>query len=229
MLVNFLVSRQRGELWRYSKDGKKIITHQYKRPKTGCIKATARSTIGTANGFTLMKTKYRDAMDGYCFGSAETQKEWGSEILNFKSLSVWAGGNVRVQSRERRTDRTQSFPAKNLIGLSCRHRLVFCVSSRSQIGSPTNSTCTILTLYSKVKDHMELVFTAVKCNKQILWPHELYLGCCRYIMIEAESHLKLCPASIWDMYKVFEHIDMMSIGIWHTVYQPYTVIPTLLG
>jgi hypothetical protein len=45
-------------------------------------------------------------------------------------------------------------------------------------------------------------------------------------MVEAESHLKLLPTSILDMYKVFEHIDMLSIDIW---WQPYTVIPTLLG
>jgi hypothetical protein len=36
---------------------------------------------------------------------------------------------------------------------------------------------------------------------------------------------KLLPASILDIYKVFEHIGMLSIGKW---YQPYTVIPTLL-
>ncbi len=29
-----------------------------------------------------------------------------------------------------------------------------------------------------------------------------------------------------DLYKVIEHIDMLSMGI---QYQPYTVIPTLLG
>jgi hypothetical protein len=40
------------------------------------------------------------------------------------------------------------------------------------------------------------------------------------------SHLKLLPASILDMYKVFGHIDMLSIGIWK---QPYLVLPTLLG
>ncbi len=45
-------------------------------------------------------------------------------------------------------------------------------------------------------------------------------------MVEADSHLKLFPASILDVYNVFEHIDMLSIGIW---YQPYTIIPTLLG
>jgi hypothetical protein len=45
-------------------------------------------------------------------------------------------------------------------------------------------------------------------------------------MVEADRHLKLLPASIFDMNKMFDHIDMLSIGIW---YQPYTVIPTLLG
>ncbi len=45
-------------------------------------------------------------------------------------------------------------------------------------------------------------------------------------MVEADSHLKLLPTSIFDIYKVFEHIDKLSIGIW---LQPYTVIPTLLG
>jgi hypothetical protein len=45
-------------------------------------------------------------------------------------------------------------------------------------------------------------------------------------MVEADSHLKLLPISKLNIYKVFEHIDMLSIGIW---LQPYTVIPTLLG
>jgi hypothetical protein len=45
-------------------------------------------------------------------------------------------------------------------------------------------------------------------------------------MVEADSHLKLLPSSIYDIYKVFEHIDMLSMGIQQ---QPYTVIPTLLG
>ncbi len=45
-------------------------------------------------------------------------------------------------------------------------------------------------------------------------------------MVEADSHLKLLPTSILDIYKVFEHNDMLSIGIWK---QPYTVIhPTWL-
>jgi hypothetical protein len=37
--------------------------------------------------------------------------------------------------------------------------------------------------------------------------------CCHYVMVEAGSHLKLLPTSILDLYKVFEHIDMLSIGI----------------
>ena len=45
-------------------------------------------------------------------------------------------------------------------------------------------------------------------------------------MVEADSILKLLPTSIFNIYKVFEHIDMLSIIIHQ---QPYTVIPTLLG
>ncbi len=45
-------------------------------------------------------------------------------------------------------------------------------------------------------------------------------------MVETDSHLKLLPISIFNMYNVFEHIDMLSIGIQQL---PYTVVPTLLG
>jgi hypothetical protein len=45
-------------------------------------------------------------------------------------------------------------------------------------------------------------------------------------MVEADIPLKLLPTSVLDVYKVFEHIDMLTIGI---QYQPYTVIPTQLG
>jgi hypothetical protein len=45
-------------------------------------------------------------------------------------------------------------------------------------------------------------------------------------MVEADSHLKLLPASILDIFKVFKHIEMLSIEIWKL---PCTVIPTLLG
>jgi hypothetical protein len=36
---------------------------------------------------------------------------------------------------------------------------------------------------------------------------------CDCDMVEADSHLKQLPTSIWHIFKVFEHIDMMSIGI----------------
>ncbi len=45
-------------------------------------------------------------------------------------------------------------------------------------------------------------------------------------MVEADSNLKLLPTSVLDIYKVFEHIDMLFTGIQH---QPYTGIPTLFG
>ncbi len=32
-------------------------------------------------------------------------------------------------------------------------------------------------------------------------------------MVEAGRYLKLLPTSILDIYKVFEHIDMLSMGI----------------
>ena len=32
-------------------------------------------------------------------------------------------------------------------------------------------------------------------------------------MVETDSHLKLLSTSILDIYKVFEHIDMLSMGI----------------
>jgi hypothetical protein len=44
-------------------------------------------------------------------------------------------------------------------------------------------------------------------------------------MVEADGHLKLLPTSILDIYNVFEHIGMLSMGM---QYQPYTVISTLL-
>ena len=44
-------------------------------------------------------------------------------------------------------------------------------------------------------------------------------------MVEADSHLKLLPASIYALYEMFEHIDMLTIS---KQLQPYTVIPTVL-
>ncbi len=50
--------------------------------------------------------------------------------------------------------------------------------------------------------------------------------CHYYVMVEAGSHLKLLPTFILNIYKVFEHIDMLSIGIQQ---QPYSTISILLG
>ncbi len=36
-------------------------------------------------------------------------------------------------------------------------------------------------------------------------------NCCQYILIETDSNLKLLSSSILDIYKVFEHIDMLSM------------------
>ena len=33
-------------------------------------------------------------------------------------------------------------------------------------------------------------------------------------MVEADRHLKLPPASTLDIHKVFEHIPMLSMGMW---------------
>ena len=49
---------------------------------------------------------------------------------------------------------------------------------------------------------------------------------CHYVKAEADSQLKLFIAFIWDIYKVFEYIDMLSIDVW---LKPYTVITTQLG
>jgi hypothetical protein len=40
-------------------------------------------------------------------------------------------------------------------------------------------------------------------------------------MVVAYSHLRLLPTTILNIYRVFEHIYMLFIGIW---WQPYTVM-----
>jgi hypothetical protein len=45
-------------------------------------------------------------------------------------------------------------------------------------------------------------------------------------MVEAYSHLKPLPLTPLDIYKMLEHIDMLSEGI---QVQPYTDIPTLIA
>ncbi len=48
---------------------------------------------------------------------------------------------------------------------------------------------------------------------------------CHYVKVEADSHLKVLPSSTLHIYKVFEHIDRLSINIQQ---QPYTGLPTPL-
>jgi len=50
------------------------------------------------------------------------------------------------------------------------------------------------------------------------------IHCIKWLMLT--GHLKLLPTSTLDICKVFEHIDMLSMGI---LQQPQTVIPTQLG
>ncbi len=45
-------------------------------------------------------------------------------------------------------------------------------------------------------------------------------------MVEADTHLKLLPTYILNIHNVFEHIDMLSIGIQK---QTYTVKSSLLS
>jgi hypothetical protein len=60
------------------------------------------------------------------------------------------------------------------------------------------------------------------------WGSELLVESKRfhYIQVEVEGHLILLLLSTLDIYKVFDHIDILSISIQQ---QPYTVILTLLG
>jgi hypothetical protein len=87
----------------------------------------------------------------------------------------------------------------------------------------------------KVFEHIDMLSIGISSLTQLIPPYMaqilgFWVTCgvkrCHYVMVEADSHLKLLPASILDIFKVFEHIDMLSIDI---QYQPYTVIPTLLS
>ncbi len=80
------------------------------------------------------------------------------------------------------------------------------------------STCIISALHSYTHPTSWLRFWGSGSLVESKW--------CDCIMVEADSHLKLLPTSILDIYTVIEHIYMVSMDI---QYQPYTVIPTLLG
>jgi hypothetical protein len=48
-------------------------------------------------------------------------------------------------------------------------------------------------------------------------------------MVEADSRLKLLPLSILDICKVFEHIDMLSMGIVAVLHSYPTYLAQILG
>ena len=72
----------------------------------------------------------------------------------------------------------------------------------------------------------------LKFNWQVHPPYTINISLtqelklCHCIIVEPASHFKLLPTSILDIYKVFDHIDIMSIG---KQYQPNADTPTLLG
>ncbi len=77
----------------------------------------------------------------------------------------------------------------------------------------------------KVVEHINMLFIGIKYQPYAVIPTPTWLRFwgsgshveskrCDYVMVEADDHLKLFSASILDIYKVFEHIDMLSIGIW---------------
>jgi len=69
-------------------------------------------------------------------------------------------------------------------------------------------------------------FEVISSDFGVFWFAYVESKWCHFIMVEADSHLKLLSTSILDICKVFEHIDMLSIGIQSL---PYKVIPTLIG
>ena len=50
-------------------------------------------------------------------------------------------------------------------------------------------------------------------------------------MVEADSHLKLLPTSTLNMYRVFEHIDMLSIAVYSSSHTQFylTYLAQILG
>ena len=77
----------------------------------------------------------------------------------------------------------------------------------------------------KVVEHIDMLFIGIKYQPYAVIPTPTWLRFwgsgshveskrCRYAMFEADNHLKLLSASILDMYKLFEHIVLPSIGMW---------------
>ncbi len=61
-----------------------IVTTPFETIESRCSKAKVLDYWSQPMDLPWWKQEYRGAMDGYCFGSMETQKEWEGEIPNFK-------------------------------------------------------------------------------------------------------------------------------------------------
>ena len=66
-------------------------------------------------------------------------------------------------------------------------------------------------------EHIDILSIGIQLQPYTVTPLGFWVTCGVKMMssrmVEANSNLKLLPASILDIYTVFEHIDMLSIGI----------------
>ncbi len=102
--------------------------------------------------------------------------------------------------------------------------------------SPQIASHILISHIQSVFEHIDMLSIGIQQQPYTVNPHRTCLRCwgsgslveskwCHYVMFKTDSHLKLLPTFILDIYKVFMHFDMPSIGIQQ---QLYTVIPTQL-
>ncbi len=96
----------------------------------------------------------------------------------------------------------------------------------SRLRLTVTSNCFMHTYWTYTKSLSTLICCPLACSSSLTqFTHPTWLRFwgsgslvestwCDYVMVEADSHLKLLLTSILDMYKVFGHIDVLSIGIW---------------
>jgi hypothetical protein len=73
----------------------------------------------------------------------------------------------------------------------------------------------------KVFEHIDILSIGIEYQPYTVIPTLRFRGsgslveskCCDYVVVDADSHLKLLTISVLDLYKVFEHIDMLSIVV----------------
>ncbi len=105
--------------------------------------------------------------------------------------NLWSQNDV-IWSWLRLTATSNCFPYPSYTNTKCLSTLIWCLwaygSSLTQLYPPT---------WIKFWGSESLVESK----------------CCQYVLTETDSHLKLLPSYILDVYIVFEHIDMLSMGI----------------